>query len=77
MHVSGGLFVVSAWLRIYRLNALNEEERRGVRGRERTFCCTLYARDSSISDLNNTIITFTDYVIGGASQPTATGENLL
>lgn len=28
MHVSGGLFVDSAWLRVYQLNTLNEEERR-------------------------------------------------
>lgn len=28
MHVGGGLFVVSAWLRVDQLNTLNEEERR-------------------------------------------------
>lgn len=32
MHDSGGLFVVSAWLHIYQLNTLNEEERWRVRG---------------------------------------------
>lgn len=30
MHVSGGLLVVSTWLRVYQLNTLNEEERRRV-----------------------------------------------